>query len=253
MQPRTDHVASRLADGRVLLAGGRDTSFTDLASMELWDPGTGEFELAGSLGLGRILHTATRLADGRVLIVGGSGVNEDGMQGLFGAALVWDPESGELVEAGPLAIGRAMHRVSALPDGRVLVIGGIGYTDEAARADPEVGPSLLADVEIFDPAGDTFRPAGRLSAGRLGHTATTLLDGRVLVIGGSDETGQVIGAAEVWAPSPRPARRTPGRLGTHHHPVMVRRRLRRAMSHHGTACSSGRPTRPTPYLSLIHI
>jgi len=196
------HTATLLEDGRVLITGGRDTTFTDLASVELWDPETGEFELAGSLDLGRSFHTATRLADGRVLITGGSGVNEDGMQGLFNSAQVWDSATDGLMGVGPLAIGRAMHRTSALPDGRALVTGGTGFADAPDAPDAEVGPSVLADAEVFDPASDRFETAGRGTAGRIGYTATTLLDGRVLIIGGSDETGQVIGIAEAWAPSP---------------------------------------------------
>ena len=196
------HTATLLDDGRVLITGGRDATFTDLASMEVWDPETETFETAGSLDLGRILHTATRLTDGRVLITGGSGVNEDGVQDLFDSAAVWDPATGALVEAGPLSIGRAMHRSSALPDGRVLVTGGMGFADAPEGPDAEVGPSVLADVEVFDPADDGFEAAGRLTAGRMGYTATPLLDGRVLVIGGSDASGQVIGIAEAWAPSP---------------------------------------------------
>jgi hypothetical protein len=196
------HTATLLQDGRVLITGGRDTSFTDLASVEVWDPETETFEPAGSLEVGRSFHAATRLADGRVLITGGSGVDEAGMPALLDSAVVWDPAIDTPMEVGPLAIGRAAHRASALPDGRALVTGGTGFADASEEPDPEIGPSALAEVGIFDPAGDTFEMAGRLTAGRIGHTATTLLDGRVLVIGGSDGSGQVIGIAEAWAPSP---------------------------------------------------
>src|SRR3954454_6177940 len=70
---RSRHTATLLADGRVLVAGGaRNTSArSPLATAELYDPATGRWAVARSLGAARFLHTATRLADGTVLVTGG--------------------------------------------------------------------------------------------------------------------------------------------------------------------------------------
>ena len=64
------HTATLLADGRVLtsVAGLRDSVYD---SAEIYDPRTGKFSSAGSMGEGRQQHTATLLPDGRVLIAGG--------------------------------------------------------------------------------------------------------------------------------------------------------------------------------------
>ena len=44
--------------------------------------------------------------------------------------------------------------------------------------------TATAGAEIYDPASDTWSPAGRLSEARSEHTATLLPDGRVVVAGG---------------------------------------------------------------------
>jgi hypothetical protein len=66
---RAHHTATRLANGRVLLAGGYDGAF--LGGAELFRPDFGNFSTAGNLNFPRDYHTATQLYNGRVLIVGG--------------------------------------------------------------------------------------------------------------------------------------------------------------------------------------
>ena len=63
--------ATLLQDGRVLILGGRSPNDSVYASAEMYDPRTGRFSSAGSMGEGRQQHTATLLPDGRVLIAGG--------------------------------------------------------------------------------------------------------------------------------------------------------------------------------------
>lgn len=62
--------ATRLAEGRVLVAGGVDLDTrTDLTVAEVYNPATGTFTATGSMSVGRVGPTATLLADGRVLSV----------------------------------------------------------------------------------------------------------------------------------------------------------------------------------------
>ncbi|MGC4063410.1 MAG: hypothetical protein QM784_01900 [Polyangiaceae bacterium] len=66
LKGRHSHTATRLSDGRVLIAGGVG-AYQDA---ELYDPNTGKFSSAGRMLNERSLHTATLLPDGRVLLVG---------------------------------------------------------------------------------------------------------------------------------------------------------------------------------------
>ncbi len=184
---RAFHTATTLADGKVLIAGGGEldtsgsgSSVPPLATAELFDPATGKFTPTGSMPTGRILHTATLLADGRVLIVGGgSDTTPNSAPGML-----YDPTKGTFTPTGSLAAVRMMHTATRLADGRVLITGGIGETPAGVAGSSSNG--ALAASELFDPGTGAFTATGDLGIGRLGHTATLLGDGRVLIAGGAD-------------------------------------------------------------------
>src|ERR1041385_4320936 len=69
---RRGHTATRLNDGRVLIAGGENSSGV-LNESEIYDPGTSEFSVGGNLNAARADHSATLFADGRILFAGGDG------------------------------------------------------------------------------------------------------------------------------------------------------------------------------------
>ncbi len=74
--------------------------------------------------------------------------------------------------AASLATGRYYQTATLLPNGKVLVAGGININ------------SHLASAELYDPATNTWSAAGSLATGRYYHTATLLLSGKVLVAAG---------------------------------------------------------------------
>ena len=186
---RYGHTATRLLNGKVLVAGGRGA----LTSAELYDPATGTWSTTGPLAIGRAEHTATLLSDGKVLVAGGDN------NGALSSAEIYDPDPAKgtwTTTNGPLANGRSSHTATLLPNGKVLVAG--GYNNGA-----------LASAEIYDPdpAKGTWTPTDPLAKGRYTHTAT-LLNGKVLVAGGYN-SGAPLASAEIYDPDPATGTWTP--------------------------------------------
>jgi hypothetical protein len=67
---RCSHTATLLPNGKVLVAGGRDSNGNALASTEIYDPVSGTWDYSGSLATARFNHTATLMDDGDVIYCG---------------------------------------------------------------------------------------------------------------------------------------------------------------------------------------
>ncbi len=64
--------------------------------------------------------------------------------------------------------------------------------------------SGLSSAEIWDPQTTSFSPTGSLMEARMGHAATRLPDGRVLIVGGSGQDEFALRSAEIWDPASEP-------------------------------------------------
>lgn len=103
----------------------------------------------------------------------------------------WDPATGaySTIQA-PSELFCSGH--SFLPDGRLLVSGG-HINDGHGTAG--LG---LANTNVFDPGSGTWQALPRMLKGRWYPTNTTLPNGEVLTLAGTDETGANVPTPEVW-------------------------------------------------------
>lgn len=168
--PRYFHTATRLADGRVLLAGGWGQG-RRLASADIYDPDSNRFTRVGDMRIERNSHSATLLPDGKVLIAGGLSTDAE----LVSSTELFDPVTGRFSDTDALAGRRMMATASTLEDGRALVVGGMDY---AAWQDA---------AELYDSGAAKFSSGAALRWPRSSHGHTPLPDGRVLISGGDGE------------------------------------------------------------------
>ena len=143
------------------------------------------------------------------------------MAAILTSAELYDPASGSWTATGSLNTARSSHTATLLPNGKVLVAGGLdssallrarnctirragagrpraastprafSHGDVAAQRqgagrrgiDSNSG-SFLASAELYDPASGNWRVTGSLNTARSSHTATLLPNGKVLVAGG---------------------------------------------------------------------
>jgi hypothetical protein len=170
-----EHTATPLEDGRGLLAGGIS------ARAVLLDPATGTISDAGPWP--RTGHTATLLPGGEVLLAGGlvPGYVGGPSPGPSDTAVRFDPATGAFQPTGPMTLRRQGHTATRLPDGRVLVTGGLTLDrDGFTRVHS-------ASAEFYDPASGTFAATWPLTRPRSGHQATLLSTGQVLITGGEGD------------------------------------------------------------------
>ena len=180
---REGNTATRLKNGKVLIAGGDNGRAPMIAAAELYDPAKHTFTVTGDMKRPRGGHVATLLADGRVLITGGM----DDFK-IVSAAEIYDPESGQFTVIDPMSTKREKHSATLLKNGQVLIAG--GYPGEQ---------SPTANAELYDPGKGKFIAGPKMMQERQNHTATLLADGRVLVTGGVGSKGAV-SSAEIYDP-----------------------------------------------------
>jgi hypothetical protein len=135
---RSRHTATLLPNGRLLVTGGYNGSYSDASSSALYNPASGTWPPADdrTMNQGRAWHTATLLADGKVLIVGGYHSDD----GYLSQAELYDSGTNTwLVGTSNMAERRRQHTATLLPNGKVLIVGGSN------------GTGVLKTAEVYAP------------------------------------------------------------------------------------------------------
>ena len=210
---RSAPAAVRLEDGRVMVIGGADETFTFLASAEIYDPRTDTWSFTASMSGPRFedftavllpgrkvqedecgsvaeslrLRTAQADEGRKVLVAGGFGPNFVPLN----SAEIYDQKTNTWTPTGSMNVARGEFFTVVLNDGRVLAVGGV-----ATDGTP------IASAEIYDPRTGIWTLTGSMSTGRNDAAVVVLKDGRVLAAGGGmgAETNPRWASAEIFDP-----------------------------------------------------
>jgi Galactose oxidase, central domain/Kelch motif len=134
----------RLSDGRLLVTGGLAKDINGLHALitvEIYDMKSGKWTEAASMGHARYGHTADMLPGGLVIVIGGLEKAEMNSDEFLKSVEIYDPEGNTWTEIASLTVPRAFHSTNLLPDGHILVMGGMS----------QVG-SILVSTDILVPA-----------------------------------------------------------------------------------------------------
>ena len=195
IQGRSGHTATLLPSGKVLLAGGRADEADKGRTAEIYDPATGRtVATTHPMNAARSGHTATLLPSGEVLLAGGASSIDAQNVDAAASAELYDPATDRFrALAAPLRSARADHTATLLPGGKVLLAGG---SSGVALAD-EISASDSPRAEIYDPATEAFTATkGGMIEPRSHHTATLLPGGKVLLVGGDDDSEGSVAAGK---------------------------------------------------------
>jgi hypothetical protein len=177
------HTATAIPGGDALLVGGvaRDAAGFDQGEGNVlrYDRELGSFRvLPNGLTTPRSAHTATLLPDRSVLIIGGT----DAAGNPTASVERINSTTGATIATSTMDTPRVFHTATLLPGNKVLVTGGtssIDFSDPLAALG-----QVLQSTRVYDVASNTWSNGPNLPQRRIGHRATALADGRVLVTGG---------------------------------------------------------------------
>ena len=159
-----------LTNGNVLVAGGfNGTNY--LATALLYNPSTGRWTATGSMSTARQNFAAVVLPSGQVLVEGG----QSSGGAILASAEIYTPSTGRWTPAGAMSVARYGHTATLLSTGKVLVTGGC----TSSSCTPLTGVS-----ELYNPSLHNWTTTAALHIPRAYQTATRLVNGKVLIVGG---------------------------------------------------------------------
>jgi N-acetylneuraminic acid mutarotase len=202
-EERFGHNAILLQDGRLALFFGKRGSDSSFSTEVLtYHPTTGEWTAADfdapPASEARFGATVTMLQNGRILFTGGRGHTGDLATAgdYLHTTVQFDPRASpgsQWTSAGSspsMAERRIRHTATLLPDGKLLIAGGLGCSAATVPCGPSQASSL-ASAEIYDPDGGggatmgSFSPTSSMSSSRFDHAAVLVpATGNVRIFGG---------------------------------------------------------------------
>jgi len=185
---RCVHTATALKDGRVLITGGLVNGPDAIDSCEIYDPKTNTISATAKLGKARALHSAVLLPGGKVMVFGGfEKFNLTNplatLNSILDSSEIWDPATGKWTFGRWMISARAAVVIMPLPDGRIMVAGGAGWT----KVFNVKIPTIWKTTEIYDPASGNWVAGPSMNVERGFFSHCPMPKDRFLLAGGANQ------------------------------------------------------------------
>ena len=190
---RSSASAVLLPNGEVLIAGGcvADCLGATTTSAELYHSLGGTWTPTNAMETARVYFSMVRMHNGEILVAGGcTSLDANGCTAVTNKAEIYNPATGKWTATDSMTAARGNLTGTLLPNGQVLVAGGIN-----SIGDP------LNTAELYNPVTGKWTATGRMIAARDEHTATLLPTGKVLIAGGENIFGVTTTITELYNPS----------------------------------------------------
>ena len=189
----------------MLVTGSSDD--LGMGSVDIYDP-AGGWSQGPKLSSDLFGAVVAPLPGGRALLAGGVpyfGATDSPNLAPLATAMLFNPASRTWTKLPDMSVIRGDATATALPDGRVLVAGGYGGRLIQLTNPPHQGFQILplASSQFFNPTSTTWTTGPVLAHGRFAHSAVLLTGGRILVVGGADQSSpeRLLDSAELLDPA----------------------------------------------------
>jgi hypothetical protein len=129
---------TRLPNGKILVSDGSDAAGTPIQALEIYDPATGTFTAAGNTLVARDGNRVNRLDNGKIILVGGQTTAD--AASVTNSTELYSHVTGGSSATGSLITGRQDFLQTGLPNGRILVAGGVASAG-----------TVLSSAELYTP------------------------------------------------------------------------------------------------------
>ncbi|MCX6928046.1 MAG: hypothetical protein NT154_33270 [Verrucomicrobia bacterium] len=179
-----------VVEGKIYAMGGGDAPYTPyLPDVEIYNPATDSWETGIPMPNSRMGHAAV-VVGGKIYVMGGA------YAALTSTATVdeFDPATGTWTTRAPMPNDRVFHCAGAV-DGKIYVLGGCGSGWNVDGAD-------VTDVDVYDPATDTWTKKGEMRSPRA-MAAAAVVNGKIYVFGGivGNLSGSPVSTADMYDPA----------------------------------------------------
>ncbi len=177
-----NQTAQLLRDGRVLVIGGAGADGTNPGSGALiYDPSRNTWTETGPMIHQRSAAESILLPNGQILVVGGLSMGSQPSP--INSAEIFDQDTKTWKPAAALSRARYAFQLVAFAEDQILAIGGASAY-ESNWSDS----TFVVEIESYDPATNRWHIAGLLPRAGAFSASVLLLDGKIWLTGGRNQT-----------------------------------------------------------------